>query len=135
DRRSAISPEARGGAHVAPRRRGPEDAVAEAVVAVPVRVDDDRHGLPGQLAQLSRDLTRLGWRRPRIHDEHVPPTEDDPDLLVEERVLPREDAVDDLSPAHRGRWYRRPTLGVGCRDGRRSTGRSRSDARRHDPPD
>ena len=73
---------------------------------MPVRVDDERHRVARQLAQVGEDLARLGRRRAGIDDQDVATTEDDADLLVEELEAPGEDAVADLLPVHRGGWYR-----------------------------
>lgn len=67
-----------------------------------MRVDYDRDRIPGQLAQFRDDLPGLIGGRAGIDDEHVAPAEDDPDLLVEELEMKREDAVADLLNRHRG---------------------------------
>ena len=91
---------------VPPDRRGPEDAVAEGVIEVPVGVDDERHRVTRQLAQVGEDLARLRRRRPGIDHQDVATAEHDADLLVEELEAPREDAIADLLPVHRVGWYR-----------------------------
>src|SRR5262245_32997157 len=100
DRPATLGREALGRADVTPDPGGPEDAVPEAVVEVPVRVDDDRDRIAGELPDVRDDLARLGRRRPRVDDEHVASAEDDADLLVEERIPAREDAIADLDPLH-----------------------------------
>ena len=56
---------------VAPDRRRPEDRVAEGVVEVAVRVDDDPDRGVGQLAQVGLDLARLRVGRAGIDDERL----------------------------------------------------------------
>ena len=64
-----------------------------------VRVDDDRDRIGGQLAQIGQDLARLRVRRARVDDQRLAAAQDDPDVLVEERVAPHEHAIADLDPA------------------------------------
>ena len=92
---------------------GPEDRVAEAVVAVAVRVDDDADARRAELAQVVEHLAGLRGRGSRVDDEAPSATEHDDDVLVEEAVAADEDAVADLGPqvAHRRivptpRWER-----------------------------
>src|SRR5262245_16562895 len=100
DRSATLGREALGRADVTPDLGGPEDDVPEAVVVVPMRIDDDRDGVAGELPEVGDDLASLRWRRPRVDDEHVASAEDDADLLVVERIPAREDAIADLDPLH-----------------------------------
>ena len=84
---------------VPPDRRGPEDVIAVGMVEVTVRVDDDRHRVRRQLAQVRDDLARLDVRRARVDDERLAVPEDDADVLVVERVAPHEHAIAELDPA------------------------------------
>ena len=61
--------------------------------------DDDRDRVARQLADRVGDLPRLDRRRAGVDDEDVTAAEDHPDLLVEEREAPGEDAIADLQPA------------------------------------
>ena len=72
--------------------------VAEGVVEVTVRVDDDRHRRLGQLAQVGHDLARLDVGGPRVDDEGAAIAQHDPDVLVEEGIAPHEHAIADLDP-------------------------------------
>ena len=84
---------------VAPDRGRPEDVVAVGVVEVAVRVDDDRHRRRGQLAQVGQDLARLDVGRAGVDDHDAVAAQDDPDVLVEERIPTHEHAIADLDPA------------------------------------
>ena len=79
--------------------RRPEDVVAEGVVEVAVRVDDDRDRVRRQLAQVVEDLARLDVGRARVDDQHLVAAQHDPDVLVEERIAADEHPVADLGPA------------------------------------
>jgi hypothetical protein len=106
--------EAWAAALVAPDRRGSEHVVAEGVVGVPVRIDHDRDRVRRQLAQVFEDLERLAVAASGIDDERFAIAEHDPDLLVEDRVSPREDSVTELDPGTRTRSH------ASDRSGRRS---------------
>ena len=86
---------------VPPDRRRPEDRVAEGMVEVAVRVDDDRDGIAGQRPQVVEDLARLPVGRPRIDDQRLAAAQDDPDVLVVERVAAHEDAIAEFDPSVR----------------------------------
>ena len=86
-------------ADVSPDRRRAEDRIAECVVVVAVRVDDDLDRCRRQLAQVVKDLARLRVRCAGVDDEGSVAAEDDADVLVVERVAPDEDAITDLRPA------------------------------------
>ena len=75
-----------------------EDCVAEAVVEVAVRVDDDADAGRAELAQVVEDLACLGRGAARVHDEGGATAEHGDDVLVEECVAAHEDAVADLGP-------------------------------------
>ena len=101
-------------ADVTPDRGGPEDVVAEGVVEVAVRVDDDRDRRRRQLAKVVEDLATLDVARSRVDDHALVAAQHDPDVLVEERVATHEHPVADLGPARhaghgsRGRWAGSP---------------------------
>ena len=93
--------------HVTPDRGGPEDVVAEGVVEVAVRVDDDRDRGRRQLAKVVEDLATLDVGRSRVDDHDLVAAHHDPDVLVEERVSTHEHPVADLDPArHAGHGSR-----------------------------
>ena len=73
--------------------------IPECVIEVPVRVDDDRHGQGGQVADVGQDLVRLRVGRPGVDDERLAVAQDQPDVLVVERVSAHEEPVADLDPA------------------------------------
>ena len=56
-------------------------------------------GRRGQLAKVVEDLARLLVGGPGVDDERLAVAQHDPDVLVEERVAPDEDAIADLDPA------------------------------------
>ena len=89
----------RDAALVAPDRRGPEHRVAEGVVEVPVGVDDDRHGIRREGAQVGEDLARLPVRGARVDDQGLAVAQDHADVLVVELVAAHEHAIPDLDPA------------------------------------
>ena len=92
----------RDAAFVAPDRRRPEDVVAEGMVEVAVRVDDDRHRRRSQRPQVVGDLARLDMGRPRVDQQHVVAAQHDPDVLIVELVAADEHPVADLGPdSHR----------------------------------
>ena len=81
--------------------------VAEGVVEVAVRVDDDRDRGRRQLAKVVEDLATLDVAGSRVDDHDVVAAHHDPDVLVEERIPAHEHAVADLGPArHAGHGSR-----------------------------
>jgi hypothetical protein len=83
---------------VTPDGRGTEDMVAEAVIEMRVRIDDDRDRVARQLAEVVLDLACLRVRRSGVDHHGGALAKDDTDVLVEERVAPDEHAVADLGP-------------------------------------
>ncbi len=88
---------------VTPDHRRPEHLVAEGVVVVAVRVDDDPDPRRAEVAQVVQHLARLGRGAPGVDDERRLPVagEHRDDVLVVEPVAPHEHAVADLGPAGR----------------------------------
>ena len=99
---------------MSPDRRRSEDAVAEGVVEVTVRVDHDRCGPRREVAKIRHDLASLCVGRARVDDDDVVATQDHPDVLVEERIASDEYPIADLDPAVHARMVSMcgPTLGV-----------------------
>ena len=58
--------------------RRPEDRVAEGVVEVAVRVDDDGDRVAGDLADVLDDLARLAIGRARVDDQRLAVAQDSP---------------------------------------------------------
>jgi len=101
----------RDAAILAPDRRRPEDVIAEGMVEMPVGVDDrsDREGR--DLAQVRQDLATLDMGGASVDDECLSLAEDDPDVLVVERVAADEHAIADLDPAVRDTHDRMVSMG------------------------
>ena len=133
----AVAPEPLGGPHVAPDRRGPEDAVAERVIPVPVGVDDDRDRVRASALEARRRSRGRAPAEARVSTRRTSsPTEHDADLLVEEVEVAGEDAVADLGPRHGAGMVRGGDAGAAyaLADDRRRTGRARQREGRHVPP-
>ena len=113
DGERAVTAQALGRPHVPPDGGGTEGAVAERVVPVPVRVDDDRDRVGRQGPEFVDDLAGVGRRGARVDEQDVVPAEDDPDLLVEEVEMAGEHAITDLDPGHLAGIVRAAAGGVG----------------------
>ncbi len=88
----------RDAALVAPDGRGAEDMVPVGMVEVTVRVHDDRDRRLRQLPDVRQDLERLHVRGACVDDQGLAVAQDQPDVLVLERVPAHEEAIADLDP-------------------------------------
>jgi hypothetical protein len=82
-------------------RRLVEPRVAEAVVEVPVRVDDPADRSRGQLAKIGEQLVGLTEAGSGVDNQEPVSAHDDPDRDVVRRVAAGEAAGPDLRPARR----------------------------------
>jgi acylglycerol lipase len=89
----------RDAARLAPDGCGPEHVIPQDVIEVSMRIHDDRHRIPRQLPEIGGDLASLDMRRSRVDDERLAAPQDDPDVLVVERIAAHEESIVELDPA------------------------------------